>query len=149
MQRSAEAVDRQMREEAVPPPTITERGATAGAPEGWSLRSIDNRTMAILIGLVGGAAIYFRGVTYEVNHASTFAAMLVLQAVYAGTGVTEAPKRLRNVMHLPAVRLGILACAAYLVTRDPITSVAIIAVFLAVLHLLRDPEERARHPFLL
>ena len=75
-------------------------------------------------------------------------AMLV-QSIYGSKGIVVTPSIINKLFDYAVARFLLLFLMMFGVTRNPVTAVTTVVTFLVVMQLLRTPEERRQHPYII
>lgn len=74
-----------------------------------------------------------------------FTSLVLLQALFGGKGLAgPLPQRLERVFDNPLVRLILLTAVSFTATKEIDTAIVVVCAFLALLWIIRTPEERKR-----
>jgi hypothetical protein len=80
------------------------------------------------------------------GEATIFTMVVIMQGCFGGLGMAQTPKVLAEAAKTPIFRFLFLAAIGYTATSDIETALFGTAIFAAVMHLLRTPEERKEVP---
>jgi len=78
-----------------------------------------------------------------------FGFLVLMQGVLGGKGLAKPPRAITKVFENRIVRFISLFAITLSGTRDIEVALSILGVFLVLMQLLRSPEERADHPYLI
>ena len=79
----------------------------------------------------------------------SFGAIIILQALFGGNGLTDTPIALKNFFKKPLVKFMLLFLIAFGGTQDIERSFLLVVAFLFLMQLLRNEEERKKHKYLI
>lgn len=78
-----------------------------------------------------------------------FGLIILLQAILGGKGLTNTPKSIDKLFENPIVRYITLFLISFTATSNIENSLFIVLGFVAIMQLLRTPEERKKTPYLI
>lgn len=78
-----------------------------------------------------------------------FGLIILLQAILGGKGLTNTPKSIDKLFENPLVRYITLFLISFTATSNIENSIFIVLGFVAIMQLLRTPEERKKTPYLI
>jgi hypothetical protein len=84
-----------------------------------------------------------------VNGPLIYGIIILLHSVFGASGITEKPKVLDTLADNIGAKFFILLLLAFAAVRDFEDTIFIAVLFLVVTQLLRNKEERKRHPYIL
>jgi hypothetical protein len=79
----------------------------------------------------------------------SFGLLVLLQALFGGQGFTDTPSKLKHMFKWDVVKFIALYAIAFSGTQDIEESFFVLLAFLALMQLIRTPEERKEHPYLI
>ena len=94
----------------------------------------------------------FRGLEKQINAPLAMSTVVLCQALFGPQGFTDPPQRLLSLFRNKygwIVRLVALTAMAYGATQQVEVAASTVIIFLVVMQLLRTPEERKKHPWLI
>lgn len=113
----------------------------------------------LLVSLVGSFYTSKRGYDLGINILTKiektmgnwffFGLIILLQAVLGGKGLTNTPKSIDKFFENPLVRYIALFLISFTATSNIENSLFIVLGFVAIMQLLRTPEERKKTPYLI
>ena len=115
----------------------------------------DNTTLAALAALAIAGVVTHDGVDYLgktedfVNGPLVYGIIILLHSVFGASGITEKPAIIDKLMNYTASKFFILLLLAFAAVRDFEDAILLVLLFLALTQILRDKEERKRHPYIL
>jgi hypothetical protein len=74
---------------------------------------------------------------------------MLIQSIYGSKGIVDTPLIIDETFDHPLARFMLLVLMMYGVTRNPVSAVAVVVVFLVILQLMRNKEERREHPYII
>ena len=80
------------------------------------------------------------------GEATIFTMVVIMQGCFGGLGMVQTPKMLTEAAKTPVFRFLFLCAIGYTATSDIETAVFGTALFAAMIHLLRTPEEKKQVP---
>jgi len=89
-----------------------------------------------------------QGVEKILNTDYIFTLIVIFQALFGGYGLVEKPKILKKLDSHWVFRLFALLAVAYTATKQIEIAFICVILFLAIMYLLRTPEERKKHNLL-
>lgn len=117
---------------------------------------MDNNVLLVLlaIGSLIGAyqtmdADYFGGLETQMKASVSFGILVLVQALFGGRGFTDIPSNVENILSNDFVKFLALFMVTFSGTQDIEASVFIVIGFLSIMQLLRNKEERDKHPYLI
>jgi len=115
----------------------------------------DNTTLAALAALAIAGVVTHDGVDYLgktedfVNGPLIYGIIILFHSVFGATGITEKPAIIEKMTSLTVSKFFILLLLAFAAVRDFEDTILLVVLFLATTQLLRNKEERKRHPYIL
>ena len=91
----------------------------------------------------------FKGVEKTLALPASVGLIFLIQGVYGAKGIIETPKTIEDVFTYPGVRFIMLTLIAYTGTKRVGTAILMVISFLLSVQLLRTPQERERHPYIM
>lgn len=91
----------------------------------------------------------FPSVEIAMKDSYTFGIIVVLQALFGGEGLTETPKKLKEIFKNKFAKFVLLFLIAFSGTQDIEQALFIVLSFLILMQLFRTKEERKKHPYLI
>lgn len=92
---------------------------------------------------------YFSKTENVVNGPMIYGITILMHSIFGASGVTEKPNVLNKATDNTYVKFFILLLLAFAAVRDFEDTIFVVLLFLAITQLLRDKEERKRHPYIL
>ena len=88
------------------------------------------------------------GVEKVLGRPEIFGMIVLLQGLLGGRGFVDPPASVVALFESPIARVGILTFIAYTATQEIESALLTVLTFATVVQLLRSPEEREAHPYL-
>lgn len=101
---------------------------------------------------VGVSGDLFKGLEQQMNAPLAMSTIVLCQALFGSQGFTDPPQKLLSIFKAKygwAVRLTALTLMAYGATQQIEVAASTVIIFLVLMQLLRTPEERKAHPWLI
>jgi hypothetical protein len=92
---------------------------------------------------------YFAKTEDVVNGPLVYGIIILLHSVFGASGITEKPQVLDKVINNTMVKFFVLLLLAFAAVRDFEDTIFVSVLFLAITQLLRNKEERKKHPYIL
>lgn len=115
----------------------------------------DNATLAALAALAIAGVVTNDGIDYLgktenfVNGPLVYGIIILLHSVFGAGGITEKPAVIDKLMQYTVSKFFILLLLAFAAVRDFEDTILLVVLFLAFTQLLRNKEERKKHPYIL
>tara|TARA_R110002074_G_scaffold66062_2_gene156424 strand:+ start:146 stop:541 length:396 start_codon:yes stop_codon:yes gene_type:complete len=79
----------------------------------------------------------------------SFGLIVLLQGLFGGQGFTDTPHKLKNLFKYDIIKFVALYMIAFSGTQDIEEAFFVLLAFLTLMQLIRTPEERKNHPYLI
>ena len=91
----------------------------------------------------------FKSVQETLSLPESIGLIFLIQSVYGAKSVVETPQTVEHFFQYPAVRFLMLVLVAYTGNNRIGMAVLMVTSFLLIIQVIRTPEERERHPYIM